>query len=162
MSCCMRSSSAAIAAASSAAYASSVALPSVFLRSACSFARCCLFISLTISSSLTLRLVAHSWMYIWRTTSLGITEMLFTTFVTNSARFKGSLCASLINKSILNLIKSTWCVSMYFWNSSALCLRAKLSGSSPSGSSSTFMFNPSANNISMPRKLALIPAASPS
>ena len=44
--------------------------------------------------------------------------------------------------------------SMYFLNSVALCFLEKLSGSSPSGRSSTLIFMPSASNISMPRILA--------
>ena len=45
---------------------------------------------------------------------------------------------------------------------SAVFFRANESGSSPSGSSSTLMFIPSASSMSVPRMAAWIPAASPS
>ena len=51
---------------------------------------------------------------------------------------------------------------MYSRTSSRLCLREKESGSSPSGSSTTWTFIPSASTIGMPRRAAWMPAESPS
>ena len=89
------------------------------------------------------------------------TEILFTIPPIASERFTGSLTFSTVSL-VLNEIKSSACSSIYALNSWAVCLRENESGSSPSGSNSTFTFMPSANSISVPRMAAWIPASSPS
>jgi hypothetical protein len=88
--------------------------------------------------------------------------ILLTISCTNPARFIGSFPASANNKFVLKRIKSDEFFSTYSIKSDAFCFRAKESGSSPSGSNKTLIFNPSSNNKSIPRMEAFIPAASPS
>ena len=91
----------------------------------------------------------------------GITETLFTMLLMASERFTGSVTPLSISL-VLNSMKSVWWSSMYALNSSAVCFREKLSGSSPSGSISTLMFIPSDNSMSVPLMAACMPASSPS
>ena len=121
-----------------------------------------LLISFTIRPSCTSNSVEHSRMYIWRTILSGITLMLFTTSLMREAFLSGSLADSWSNRFVLKRIKSTWWRSMYAWKASAGCLRAKLSGSSPSGNKRTLMCMPSFRSMSIPLSDALIPALSPS
>ena len=90
-----------------------------------------------------------------------ITLMLSMMLEIASERTRGSV-ASFSSTFVLNSIKSVWCSLMYCLNSSAVCLRAKESGSSPSGNSITFTFIPSLSNMSVPLSAALMPASSPS
>ena len=92
----------------------------------------------------------------------GITEMLFTMSCISWARFIGSLPASAISSCVLNFRKSTALFSRNATVSSALCVCEYESGSSPSGSDTTFMFMPSASSMSIPLMDACMPAASPS
>ena len=77
-------------------------------------------------------------------------------------RLIGSVPASSNSRRVLKRMKSVSFCRINSANWLALCLRAKESGSSPSGRSTTFTFMPSSNSRSIPRKAALIPAASPS
>ena len=92
---------------------------------------------------------------------LGMSEMLFTMPLMASLRFTGSLTPSTVSR-VLNEMKSCWFSSIYRFSSSVECLRAKESGSTPSGSSSTLMFMPSCSSMSVPRMAAWMPASSPS
>ena len=74
----------------------------------------------------------------------------------------GSLAAPSSSIRVLNFMKSSSLSLMYFNTSDDVWLFAKLSGSSPGGSKSTFILMPSASSISIPRSAALMPAASPS
>ena len=80
----------------------------------------------------------------------------------NPARLIGSFWVSFNNRLVLKRMKFSSWSEMYCWNSVALCLREKLSGSSPSGNNNTLMFMPSAKSMSIPLMLALMPASSPS
>lgn len=66
--------------------------------------------------------------------------MLCTRLPISSARLIGSLPASSSSRLVLKRIKSVSCSCMNCWNSVELCLRAKESGSSPSGRRHTLMF----------------------
>ena len=90
-----------------------------------------------------------------------MTETLRTMLPIASERFTGSV-TPLSRRSVLNCMKSVWWPSIYATNSSALCFLEKLSGSSPSGRSSTLMFIPSASSMSVPLMAAWMPASSPS
>ena len=104
----------------------------------------------------------HSFIYMERSILSGIKAILVTILSIKEARLTGSSALSSMKRRVLKRMKSVWWLSIYSLYSLALCLRAKLSGSSPSGSNKTFTFIPSANNISIPRIDALIPALSPS
>ena len=106
-------------------------------------------------------LMAQSWRYVSRSIWSLTSDMLLMMELMASERFSGSRSFFSI-RSVLNSMKSVWCSSIYLRKSAAVCLRAKLSGSSPSGRSSTFRFMPSASSMSVPRMAACMPAASPS
>ena len=90
-----------------------------------------------------------------------MTDMLLIMPLMPSERFTGSLTPSTVRR-VLKPIKSCWFCSIYCFSSSVECLRAKESGSSPSGSNSTFTFMPSCSSMSVPRMAAWMPASSPS
>ena len=88
--------------------------------------------------------------------------MEVTTDRTMSARFNGSEPASSANKRALNSKKSWASSVMALFRASLPTFLAYVSGSSPSGNSTTFTAMPSASSKSMPRSDARMPAASPS
>ncbi|MPN33976.1 hypothetical protein SDC9_181468 [bioreactor metagenome] len=92
----------------------------------------------------------------------GISAMLWTILVISPAFLIGSSPTSSSSRLVLKRMKSCSFSSINRLNFSAFCLRANESGSSPPGNSTTLTFIPSSSNRSMPRKAALIPAASPS
>ena len=107
-------------------------------------------------------ITAHSRTYTSRLIASGILAMLFIISRMVSAFLIGSSCASCISREALKRIKSVAWSCRYITRSSYAVLRAKLSGSSPSGKEQTFTFIPCSRIRSIPRIEARKPAASPS
>ena len=106
--------------------------------------------------------VLHSRIYTERAILSGMIATVRIISEIRAERLIGSPPASANNNFVLKRMKSVsfWLINSA--NSLALWLRANESGSSPAGRSTTLTFIPSSNNISIPRRAALIPAASPS